>query len=265
MSSKLKDFIKETKIDLTNTVLIPDGGVSENKSVYEISPREFLRFAKDDLKQETVHGLINSLTNSKRAIDCQIDVGFFKMGITFDKVDSGALKIIDYYKLNNDVPVKLKIISALNLAPNVLISKARNIRNRLEHLYEKPNREEVVEALEVAELFIRSVDEKFKITLRNFMFTDKANYDKIDFLESPSTGIRVSFNSDSPFFLLSKLINNKVIDSARITKDSEEYFGLLRLMFSFDDPFESLESFKLILKLIDHPIPSDRVSLYVPT
>ena len=78
---------------------------------------------------------------------------------------------VEHFDLDEDVPIKLKIIHALNLAPSILISKTRTFRNKLEHFYKKPTIDEAKEALDVADLFIRSVEGKFKILTNEFSLT----------------------------------------------------------------------------------------------
>lgn len=40
---------------------------------FEVTPEEFLNFAKMDYKDNSKKGLVGAVTNAKRAIDCQID------------------------------------------------------------------------------------------------------------------------------------------------------------------------------------------------
>jgi hypothetical protein len=65
---------------LNSFINTPEG--SDNVSTYmfenietgfEISPSEFLKFADSDLTAKYDHHLVNSLSNSKRAIDSQLD------------------------------------------------------------------------------------------------------------------------------------------------------------------------------------------------
>ena len=86
----LKESLKESKIDLTNLILIPSGGGGSDNSDFEISPKDFLRFSKLDFHSNNRKGLINSLTNAKRAIDCQIDETFSVLGIDFQEIPNQA-------------------------------------------------------------------------------------------------------------------------------------------------------------------------------
>jgi hypothetical protein len=47
---------------------------------FQIEPREFLKFAEQDLITGGPHGFINALSNAKHAIDCQIEGIIFSFG-----------------------------------------------------------------------------------------------------------------------------------------------------------------------------------------
>jgi hypothetical protein len=219
-----------------------------------------LRFAKLDLKQDDERGLINSLTNSKRAIDCQIDEVLNKFGITQDNFKPAVENFVAHFELGNDVPIKLKFIQALNFAPSLLISKTRTLRNRLEHLYQKPTENEVHEAFDVADLFIRSVSSKFKIQTDDFSITDEKNFNEKNKWVYKNA-ISFSFNEKTKNFNLGKIIANKAVEKVSITPTDKEYFGIVRLMNSVDDEFELDDSLKIILKLIGHPMPNEKASI----
>ena len=48
-------------------------GTSLEYDGFDINASEFMKYAEMDLDQGTTQGLVNALTNAKRAIDCQID------------------------------------------------------------------------------------------------------------------------------------------------------------------------------------------------
>ncbi len=79
---------------------------------------------------------------------------------------------MQYFEFESDIPIKLRIIHALNLAPSLIISKSRTLRNKLEHMYKKPEIDDVKEALDVADLFIRSVTGKLGMLWSEFEIVD---------------------------------------------------------------------------------------------
>ncbi|MFT4801840.1 MAG: hypothetical protein ACI93N_001615 [Flavobacteriaceae bacterium] len=192
-----KESFKETKLDLTNLVFMASGGSGSENSNFEISPKEFLRFSKLDFHSNNSQGLINSLTNAKRAIDCQIDETLSVLGVDFQDIPKQSEGIVSLMEFNQDLPYKLKLIQALNLAPAYIVAKARTLRNKLEHYYKLPSKEEVQKSIDIAELFIRSIEGKTRILEGEFFITDSKN--RTDHWEYVS-GLSFGFDEENKSF-----------------------------------------------------------------
>jgi len=256
---ELIDIIKNTKINLEKAILIYSSGEGAD-DLFEIQPKEFLRFAKLDFKENGKRGLINSLTNSKRAIDCQIDFALQTLGIKYDKIPIQSGKIIELTDLKKeDISHKLKLIHALNMAPSSLISNTRLLRNKLEHYYKKPTEKEVKEALELAELFILSLESKLKIIENEFYITDSENYnDHWNY----SNSINIFFKQkENKFSIIGKNKSKNFEEKIELTSENEEYYGMIRIMNSIHDQIDSEDSFKYFLEMIGHPIPKKNINL----
>jgi hypothetical protein len=156
----------------------------------------------------------------------------------------------------------MKIIHGLNLAPSFLISKARTLRNKLEHYYEKPTLSEVKECIDIADLFLRSVEGKFKNPIDVFSISDINNYnEESEEYEPYDNGYGVYFNPEKKSFQLTVKQNKNNIEKIEINSNDSEFLGLTRLMYSPDEDKELTHSFKIILHLIGHQIPSSKVKL----
>ncbi len=104
---------------------------------------QFFKFAENDLNSKYEHNLINSLSNIKRAIDCQMDTLLFAFGL--------------YKKSKKEewnFPRKLEVLNNLGIITPRILGKINQKRNFLEHEYRKPTKEEVEDALDVAALFL---------------------------------------------------------------------------------------------------------------
>ena len=62
-------------------------GSDINIPVYDISSEEFLDFAENAIASETKEGIVNAVSNLKRALDCEMDMFFESINIKriFDK------------------------------------------------------------------------------------------------------------------------------------------------------------------------------------
>ncbi|MCA1967393.1 MAG: hypothetical protein ACK4M1_10335 [Flavobacterium sp.] len=114
---------------------------------FEIKPQDFLNYAEIDLQNTYSHNLINTLSNAKRALDCQVDILLMAFG---------------YYNISKKkfwgFPKKIEIIKELGiLAPRVLL-KVNKTRNLMEHQYVKPTLEQVEDFVDIVALFIASTD-----------------------------------------------------------------------------------------------------------
>ena len=108
-----------------------------------VKPIDYLNFARRDIVEGDGRALVNALSNIKRAIDCQLDVLLEMYGL---------LKLS--MKKKWSFPKKIEVIRKIGVvAPNILkLINSRRIQ--LEHYHKKPIKKEVVEFLDIAELFI---------------------------------------------------------------------------------------------------------------
>ena len=95
---------------------------------------------------ENIRNLINSLSNIKRSINCQIDQILFVFGF----LESPKRERWSF-------PKKVKFIKDIGITTPEIIEKINRKRNLLEHEYVIPSDEDVSDAIGIAELFIESV------------------------------------------------------------------------------------------------------------
>jgi hypothetical protein len=114
---------------------------------FKIDPRSFLRFAESDYRKEYPHHIVNALSNTKRAIECQMDSLLYAFGL-FSKAQKERWS----FRKKADSLGYLGI-----LAPGILKNINRK-RNLLEHEYYLPEKPEVEDALDVAKMFLEYTD-----------------------------------------------------------------------------------------------------------
>ncbi len=110
---------------------------------FELKPEDFIKFAEDDLKEDTEKALVNSLSNIKRSIDCRIESLLYLFGL-YEKAKKEGWTFPDKI----DFLLKTGIV-----APRIL-TKINRKRNELEHEFKKPIRDQVEDFLDVANLFL---------------------------------------------------------------------------------------------------------------
>lgn len=266
------NIITNLKIDPTRLIVLRLGG-GGIYSTTELSPREFIRFSKEDIKEDNNRGLINSLTNSKRAIDCQIDNVFEMLGVKTENLKYSENLIKQLKITTKNLPFKLKLVQSLGLAPGALVSNVRSLRNKLEHSYEIPKSKEVAEAIEIAELFVLSIESKTKFLDYDFLISS-SNYEKpksytknhneaYDLLSSEifSTQIRINFQPTVHRIEITSLQQGRKKKTIYYESDSPIYYYLIRLINHLDNEIDVGNDLKLIFEFIKHPIPSTNIRL----
>ena len=135
--------------------------------VFEISAKDFLIFAKSDFKDNDEKGLINALSNAKRAISNRMD----------EMIRLSCLQEISSKKRWN-IPTKMDKLSAIGIfVPRLLQRKITSMRNLLEHEYIRPkDSQEVEDVIEIVELFLVSTEKYIEFGLLGAIDVRGRNY-----------------------------------------------------------------------------------------
>lgn len=258
----LLELIKGIKIDLTESHIEPDSG-SVLDHTFDISPKDFLSYSKQDFKLNDRRGNINALTNAKRAIDCQTDKIFFSLGLDpndFPKVIEEFVSKSKKSPSKKDLPIRLKFLQSMNFAPAEIIANARLLRNKLEHYYKKPTNQEVSNAIELAELFILATDSKLK-SMWDFSITDEKKYAESD--GHLWNSIYVTFDYKKHHFNLNAYFGKDRTKKIIVKNTSIEFYFLLKIATSFDYNEDVQEAFSDLVENIGHPIPRQNINVSV--
>jgi hypothetical protein len=137
----LKKFIASHIYDLSSQ---GEGGQLRDIPHFEIYPREYLRFAEQELQtSHDARNLINCIGHLKRAVECQIDILLHCFGLReiFQKRNLGIDKKLDFFR-------ETKIAEARTL------TKLNAIRNKMEHAYEVPKLRDIDVYFDLVTAFI---------------------------------------------------------------------------------------------------------------
>ena len=204
-----------------------------------VEPDEYLKFAEMDLLSNSDHGLINALSNAKRAIDCQIANIFYALGLRLPK----------YF------PDKLEKIKALGFVAPRIITKVIRFRNLLEHEFHRPTQNEVEDAVDLAILFIEATRRLFVgcSFVTQFWVADErfSNSEKIMAIGieeeesfSFSEGIYVVFDSVTKRLSLSLVYQNQEIDKTTLLNSDKRLLDLFKFMANME--FSNLHSYSSV-------------------
>jgi len=114
---------------------------------FDLRPSDFLRFAESDLETNLEHSIVNTLSNTKRALECQCDLLLLVFGFFNES-----------RKNNWNFPTKIDLILELGIVAPRILRRINKTRNLLEHEYRKPDKSKVEDALDVVSMFVAYTD-----------------------------------------------------------------------------------------------------------
>ena len=123
----------------------------------DITPDEFLRFARLDLSEGSRRGLSNSLSNAKRGIDGQVE---------------RILESLQITRNGQSFPAKVALLTEWGVVAPSIMRRVNSTRNLLEHEFECPKKEDVADALDIAQLFLSATRGLLRSFPINYTFAD---------------------------------------------------------------------------------------------
>jgi hypothetical protein len=227
ISVTFRKFLGSVSVDFKDLAMGPSGG-GFNLVGMETAPLEFLMQAEKDFLAGGNSSLVNSVTNAKRAISCQMD----QLLLTFG-----------YQPYSWNIVKKLDNIRALGLLTPAILRKVAKTRNLLEHEYVKPTQHQVEESLDIATLFVMA-----NVSLFN-PFGDELEGGIADTWdpESMSYTKRVYFglktNEGRVYYSASVFEKNRFIDSYRIFNTDHIFLALVKLAVAYELNYKVDEAF----------------------
>jgi hypothetical protein len=137
---------------------------------FSIQSEEFLKWARADLTSELGHRHTNALSNTKRALDAQVECLLIALGL--NRVAR---------KQRWGFPRKLKAIQTLQIVAPEILNRINRKRNILEHEFERPTEEAVIDALDTVSIFVAYTN----AILNRFLFYGTAYIDDQGMFRSP--------------------------------------------------------------------------------
>jgi hypothetical protein len=213
-------LLKILNFDLDTVCVHLDDSTSLDYN-FDIEAEEFLRFAEKDLAQGDEHGLVNALSNAKRAIDGQVD------------------KVLGCFGLlsRRNFPQKMAMLRDMGIIAPRIVNKVVKARNYLEHEYQAPVQEQVEDALDIALLFVTSLDRALSFFPAQYKLSgaDEARGHDYLKLEDFDRALWIIFDRAKPRFALEGTIldpiskEDKTIGEALVMPKEKGYLDLIKL------------------------------------
>jgi hypothetical protein len=182
---------------------------------FPINPSDFLSFAEKDIASPNeAQGLVNCLTNSKRAIDSQVDRVLSALGFSIRRKSFKS---------------RFEILRDIGIVAPRIIRKVRDIRNKLEHEYRRPERKDVEDALDIATLFVSATDRVFLLfPLTVYIYNPEDEHEDSTRLPINFLKLRFKEEEDSPFFEVDVCRNSETETTFGIHLKDHFYIPLIK-------------------------------------
>ncbi|MFT5661785.1 MAG: hypothetical protein ACI9TV_002432 [Sulfurimonas sp.] len=122
------------------------GGSNINLPPYDLMPHDYLSFVDKDNIYDTKSSIINTVGHLKRALECQLDVLLFVLGLDTNR------------SYSHNIPKKLDFLDNLGLLTQESFKKLNTIRNNIEHKYYLPDKEELDTFYDLTFSLINSIE-----------------------------------------------------------------------------------------------------------
>jgi hypothetical protein len=136
----LYEFLRHHLMELEQSS--GSGGVVEYPG-FQISPRDYLRFAEAELGHQDVERRINCVAHLKRAIDCEMDTFLYTFNLLTLTRERGL-----------GFETKLNFLRDVALFSSRSLARFNNIRNRVEHEYRVPEIDDLEVFFDLAQAFV---------------------------------------------------------------------------------------------------------------
>jgi len=122
-----------------------------------VTPKEYLEYADKDLLHADTRGLVNALSNAKRAINCQITSLLTVLGLQ----NAG------------DLQEKFQRFEEIGILASRVSKKINKLEGLLENQFSKPCLDDAENAIDIATLFVEATDKVFQQYMDSWWVTKK--------------------------------------------------------------------------------------------
>lgn len=110
---------------------------------YQLTPYDYLEYARAELERSTTPGRINCVSHIKRAVECELDTLLHLLGMIAPK---------------RNFPSKMDFVRGAFLISNRSLDTLNRLRNKVEHEYDDPNSADLAIYFDLAEAFILAIE-----------------------------------------------------------------------------------------------------------
>jgi hypothetical protein len=217
---------------------------------YPETPHDFLEYAEQELTEDTPSKRANCLTHIEHALASQLDYFFYAYGLT------------DYAVRNQwGNGKKLALLGDLGLIPNRILHKVNEARNNLEHRYEIPGKETVINSIDIVSIFVSILD-LFLFPAREeieFYTKSSPNNKGLDkFIGKSNNSLLLCFTKrQGEIGAKGKIGGIEIEETVPVNESPEDFFLLLTYFLNYHrlalrNPDKYFRKLKYVVKIMDN-------------
>lgn len=200
---------------------------------FSLRGRDFFNLALKSMNEEYENYLVDAIGNIKKALECQMDELILRLGYSENQLT----------KLN--FPKKTSLLGEYGFIAPRILKKVNEKRNKLEHSNQPPEKEQIEDYLDVAEIFITLVEGLYnQIPVDASILSENGtNYNQLYFhfsLDKKELWIKDKWSifdigdiieSSNPLQLEEMQKLNESLEVFKLKFGSEDYFRVIKLYY----------------------------------
>ncbi len=237
LTLSLKEIFERANLPWSKLEIEVDSGTILQYQ-FPLMPRFFLSSAKEDLAGKDARGLVNALTNAKRAIDCQTEIflgsiGYSSKGLVKQLGDEVILSLQSYSHDPNQ-RLQFKVLESLGIVTSAIVEKVRRFRHGLEHEYRQPRYKDVRESIDIASLFVSACEGAMNAFLEDVHLCVGKTTHPLGNFEMPARQIGIALEDHPKPRIQIKYSNFDPWEHADVNLEpsAPEYLAFLRVLFA---------------------------------
>ncbi len=236
---KLALLLKLIDIEPNDAIAMPSGGGSLYQYKLDIDPYEFLTQAEIDYETGGSSSDLNAITNAKRAIVSQMDQALLSFG---------------YPATKWNIPKKIETLNLLGIVAPRILRKVSKYRNLLEHEYQRPDKEKIEEALDLASLFVACIKPTINVFCDEFVVGNHSKLiDSYSFEKTLSFTMSGTSEKDKATFTAWVEDYSKgerqIVKKESFTYLDDEFASIVKLAIATDKGFKEDEALSEFLSI----------------
>lgn len=143
LSPKFEPILRFLEKHQAKLEIVDSAYVSLEFPDFELTPMDYLDFARAERQNNSLSAKINCVAHIKRAVECELDT---------------LLHILGIAEIKRKFPTKMEFVCNAGMVTGRSLVALNRVRNKVEHEYQSPDLDDIDIYLDLAESFVMSLE-----------------------------------------------------------------------------------------------------------